>query len=297
MIRLALIGVGGWGKNIISTLEKIPGANLKYLCADKPEYLAEFPAKYEKTTNWRDLLDKKDIDGILIATPPITHFEMASAFLNKKIPVFVEKPMVTTVSDAEKLRALAEKNGKILMVGYQYIYNDYVWFIKNQIEKGIFGKIIKIKSEHVLSPSRVDVSVFWDAAPHPLSIFQYIFAPKKLLSAKGKIEHDKAVVSVQFENAPILEIFESSFGEKKIRKTTIVGEKAVCVLDETMEKNKLAVTQNEKTSYPEISAKPSLQNEMEHFLQCLKTGETPRSNVDFGCQITEWLEFISKQLS
>ncbi len=202
--------------------------------------------------------------------------------------------MVLSLSEARKLKKVVRESGTVFMVSYQYLYNDYINYLKKEIESGSFGKIIEVTSEHRVSPSRPDVDILWDAGPHPLSIFQYFFAPEKLISAKGKIEHDSASVKVKFENAPELHITASCFGNTKTRKLTLRGEKATAVLDETLEKDKLVITKNGKTTYPEINFSQPLRNELEHFIACIQTGATPLTNVDFGCRITEWLETISR---
>lgn len=296
MKTLALIGVGKWGKNILATLEKIPGANLKYLYSASQESLALCDNKYEKISRWEELLEKIDLEAVIIATPAKTHAKIATNFLRKGIAVFTEKPMVVSTSEAAALKAVTKKTGTPFMVGYQYIFNDHIQFIKSEIESGSFGKILTVISEQALIPRSADINVFWDAGSHPLSIFQYFFEPKKLLTTEGVITHDSAEVKIKLENAPSLEIIATCLGEIKIRKLTIVGEKATAVLDETLDKNKVAITKNGKTTYPEIPTQAPLQNELEHFLHCLETGKTPISNIDFGCQITDWLETISAKL-
>ncbi len=281
MITLALVGLGRWGRNIVSTLETIPNVNLKYLC----------------THNWLELFEKTDLDAVIIATPPSTHFSIANTFLERGLPVFVEKPMVLSIVEAEKLRATVKQSGQIFMVGYQYLYNDYINYLKKEIETGFFEKILGIKSEHFVSPSRPDVNILWDAGPHPLSIFQYFFAPQKLISATGRFEHDSVSVKVSFANAPELQIIASSFGEIRTRKLTIIGEKAIAVLDETLEKDKLTIIKNGQTIKPKINLRPPIRNELEHFIDCLQTGATPFTDVDFGYQITKWLEEITLMLN
>ncbi len=278
MKTLALVGVGRWGKNIIATLETIPVVKLKYLCA----------------RNWPELLEKKDLEAVIIATPPSTHASIAIPFLERGIPVFVEKPMVLSVTEAEKLRAVVKKSRQVFMVGYQYLYNDYINYLKKELGGGAFGKILVVKSEHLVSPPRPDVDIFWDAGPHPLSIFQYFFTPQKLISAEGEIKHDSVSVKVKFEKAPELKIIASCFGKVKTRKLSIVGEKATAVLDEILEKNKLAITKNGQTINPQIDFRPPLRNELEYFIQCLETGAIPLTSIDFGYIITEWLEEISR---
>jgi len=278
---LALIGAGRWGKNIISTLKIIPRVKLKYF----------------GNRNWRELFEKEDLDAVLIATPPATHASIAIPFLERGISVFVEKPMVLSITEAEKLRGIVKKSGQVFMVGYQYLYNDYINYLKKEITSGSFGKILEMKSEHFISPSRPNVDIFWDAAPHPLSVFQYFFTPQKIVSAEGKIEHDSASVKVKFADAPKLQIIASCLGKVKTRKLTIVGDKATAILDETLEKNKLAITKNGQTTNPQINFRPPLRNELEHFIYCIQTGAAPLTNVDFGYRITEWLEEISVLLT
>lgn len=293
---LGLIGIGRWGKNIIATLEKTEGAKLKYLSARDGKSLASFGEQYEKLTDWREFLAKKDLEAILIATPASTHFELIKAAIAVGKHVFAEKPMVTSTKEAEGIRKLVAKSGKIFMVGYQYLFNENIRYLKREIEKGSFGKILKVESTHIVSPSRPDVDIFWDAAPHPLSIFQYFFNPKALLGTEGKIARDDASVEVTFKDSPELSIITSCGGKTKTRKLTVIGKKATAVLDETLAKNKLAITRNGKTEYPEIGSSEPLRNELEHFIHCIQTSKTPLTNINFGCQITNWLETIEKTL-
>lgn len=99
MTRLALIGNGKWGKNYLSEAKKLKDVEIKYV----------------RTHDWKDLIDKKDIDGIIIATPDSTHTEIINAFPDTYL--LVEKPLTTSLNEA-----VAIKNNKI-MVGYIYLYN------------------------------------------------------------------------------------------------------------------------------------------------------------------------------
>ncbi len=307
MKTLALIGVGKWGKNIVSTLETIPDANLKYLSARDLESLSSYGEKHEKVSDWHVLLKKKDLDAVLIATPPSPHCMLIESALKAGKHVFVEKPMVLSSDEAKRIQKLVASTGNVFMVGYQYLFNDNIRYIKKEIEKGTLGKILSVKSEHIVSPSRPDVNIFWDAGPHPLSVFQYLFNPQNLISAEGSIKHDRASIQLKFsarggsasggENASSLEIIAACFGQTKVRKLTVTGEKATAVLDETLERNKLAILKDGTVCYPEIDSRESLRNELEHFIRCIQTGSTPLTDIHFGCRITEWLETISKLLT
>ena len=283
-INFALFGLGKFGKNYQRLLPEIKGVNLKAIVT-------------AHSGNAEDVFKNPEIDAVVIATPPSTHFDLAKKALEAGKHVLLEKPMVLSVAEAKKLRQIVKKSGKVFIVGYQYLYNDYINYLKKEIGGGAFGKILEVKSEHLVSPPREDVDIFWDAAPHPLAIYQYFFSPEKLISAEGKIEHDSAAVKVKFENAPVLEIIASTSGDAKTRKLIVVGEKATAILDETLEKDKLTIIKNGRTANPQVKFKEPLRSEVKHFIQCIQTGKTPLTDVDFGGQITEWLSIISKSAS
>lgn len=99
MTRLALIGNGKWGKNYLKEAKKIKGVDIVYI----------------RDHDWKDLLDKKDIDGIIIATPDSTHTEIINAFPDTYL--LVEKPFTMSIEEASKIA------NKKIMVGYIYLYN------------------------------------------------------------------------------------------------------------------------------------------------------------------------------
>ena len=69
MVNLALIGIGAWGKNYITTCKKLPNISIKYLCATSKKNLDTYSGNYIKTTNYKDLFNYSDIDGVIVATP------------------------------------------------------------------------------------------------------------------------------------------------------------------------------------------------------------------------------------
>ena len=159
-VQCGLIGLGRWGKNYLRLLQDIPEVTLRASA---------------NHANVSDIFSNPEIDAVFIVTPPATHYALIEAGLKSGKHVFVEKPMVVSIFEADQLKTLVAQSGKIFMVGFQYLYNDSINCLKKELEKGTFGKILSVKSEHELSPINPDVSIFWDAAPHPLSIFQYLF--------------------------------------------------------------------------------------------------------------------------
>ena len=155
-LQCGLIGLGRFGQNYLRLLQNIEGAVLRATA---------------NHSNVADIFSDPLIEAIFIVTPPSTHFELIEKGLRAGKHVFTEKPMVLSTDDTEKLKTLVGQSGKTFMVGFQYLFNENIRHIKREIESGTFGNILSVKSEHVLSPSRSDIDIFLDAAPHPLSVF------------------------------------------------------------------------------------------------------------------------------
>jgi len=281
-MNFALIGAGKFGKNYDRLLKEIPGVSLKAIVT-------------ASSGNLETVLQDPEINCVVIATPPATHFEIAKTALEAGKHVLLEKPMVLSVQEAEELKKVVGKSGRVFMVGFQYLFNGYIQYLKKEIENGAFGEIKKISSEHFQSPPRNDVNAFWDAAPHPLSIFQYYFEPTKILNVEVETAtREFTSVKVRFDRAPLLSIKTSWPGEKKVRKLILEGEKQTAILDETLEKQKLRFSSG---LVPNIEADEPLRNEVEHFLDCIQNQKTPLTDVNFGCLNTKWLEIISENLT
>ena len=168
-ISLGLIGVGKWGINYIKTIENIDKVNLKKIACLKPKNKLELFKNYELTDNWREITESSDIDGVIIATPPKSHFEIAKEAIQNKKPIILEKPITLSSSHANLLINLALKNKVLVKVNHVYLYHPIFRFLKNHISKRL-----DLISIYTLSgnygPFRKDVSSLWDWAPHDLSM-------------------------------------------------------------------------------------------------------------------------------
>jgi len=293
VLNFALIGRGKWGKNYERLLKEIPGVSL--------QAVVDF-----SSGNLKTVLKNPDIHCAIIATPPKTHFPIAKIALKAGKHILLEKPMAVNLKEAEKLKKIVENLDRVLMVGFQYLFNGYVQYLKKEIENGAFGEIKNISSEHFQSPLRTDVNAFWDAAPHPLSIFQFIFNPKKIIKVSveqknlensGLENYVKA--AVQFDRGPLLNIAVSWPGKEKVRKFTIQGKKQTAVLDETKTAEKLTLISNKegKITIPRVIAGEPLKNEVKHFIDCVQNRKTPLTGVNFGYLNTQWLEMINLKIS
>jgi len=149
-IKLGIIGMGRMGITHYSIIN--PNPNVKIVSvADTSKMVINLMAKYidnlEVYKDYNELLEKSDIDAILVCTPPNLHFPIIEKASKKNIHVFVEKPFTTKYEEAKNLADLYNKNGLVNQVGYVNRYNDCFKKAKQLIEDGVLGKIIRFKSE------------------------------------------------------------------------------------------------------------------------------------------------------
>lgn len=309
-LEFGIIGLGHFGKHYVRLLATVPDAHLKTVADNQAE--AEL------------LLSDPKIDCVIIVTSLTSHFELASAALNFGKHVLVEKPLATNLKEAELLQDVVKKNSRVLMVGYQYLYNDYIKGLKENLDKQILGKINYFFSEHLyFGPLRKDAGVFWDAAPHELSILDYLFGPLAIVDVCGKALNfseswydDFVAGEVKFRKNFIFTFVLSRFAPQKVRRMTIGGEKGMAVFDDLEAQDKLKLFLHSYPSREEIGSKSSLfmnfsednvlipkiraqeplLRELEHFIECVRKSKVPFTDIEHSIRITRQLEKIYRSL-
>lgn len=290
-LRFGVIGTGRFGKHYMRLLQELEGVSLA-ATANRTDGNAEA------------VLVNPNIDCMVIATPASTHFGYIKNALQHGKHVLVEKPMVLSTREAETVRALVQKSGKVFMVAHQFIYNDYIQYLGKEFGKGVFGKIKRIKAEQMYpGPVREDVGVFWDAAPHEFAILDFLLGPADIKKVNGEKKHtsgkpveDQVFAQIEFTDGVSFELTLSSVAPAKVRKMEFVGEKGTAVFDDLEVKDKLKLFLDGQDFIPEISAEEPLRNELEHFITCVKTGQTPLTDIEHGIRVTRNLESVYQNL-
>lgn len=174
MVRVGVIGVGYWGPNLVRTLNEFEDAELVRVAdlrAGRREFIQKRLPAVQTTGEIGDIISDSSIDAVFIATPPETHFTIATQALNSGKHVFVEKPLTTRTSDAEQLVALACRLGRKLAVGHLFLYHPAVVLMSELLEQGTLGDLYCVSSTRAnLGPPNTRIDVLWDLAPHDISI-------------------------------------------------------------------------------------------------------------------------------
>ena len=178
-LRVAVVGLGYWGPNLVRNLFELGDVEVAYACDLDEDALAKIARRYPAvttTTSYDELLADRTLDAVLIATPVSTHYPLASAALDAGKHVFVEKPLAASSAEGLELIRLADKNGLVLMPGHTFLYSPPVNTIRAMLERGDLGEIYFVSTSRVnLGLHQADVSVAWDLGPHDFSILRYWF--------------------------------------------------------------------------------------------------------------------------
>ena len=176
-VRMAVVGLGYWGPNLVRNIHELPAADLVSVCDLRPEMLDKIGKRYPSvstTTSFDEILNDASIEAVCIATPVATHHPLARAALSAGTHVFIEKPLAASTEQALDLIDLAEQGELVLMPGHTFLYSPPVNTIRDLIESGELGDIYFISTSRVnLGLHQPDASVVWDLAPHDFSILRY----------------------------------------------------------------------------------------------------------------------------
>ncbi|MEQ1943379.1 Gfo/Idh/MocA family oxidoreductase [Mesorhizobium sp. VNQ89] len=294
--RIAVLGCGYWGSNHIRTLK---GLGALHAVADANRARAEgFASENEcLALDPEALFARDDVDAIVMALPPQFHAETAIRAVEAGKDVLVEKPIALTVTDGERAVAAAKANARIFMVGHVLRFHPAFEKLKELIDAGELGDVKYIHSHRLgLGKFHTENDALWDLAPHDLSMILAITGePPAEVRGEGAalLDHlsDFAHVHMRFPSGIRSHLFASRLNPYRERRLTVVGTKAMAVMDDVEPwERKLAVyrhavwqdsgqwafTANDPT-YVEVAAGMPLTRELEHFIDCIRTREAPRT--------------------
>lgn len=325
-MKLAVIGCGYWGPNLVRNFfqsNKTEGIICCDLDKKRLERMKTLYPMVEVLTDYKELLERPDVQAVAIATPVKTHHPIARDFLLNGKHVLIEKPFTHSYETAQELIKLAEERNLILMVDHTFEYTAAVNKIKTIIENGELGKILYISCVRVnLGLFQPDINVVWDLAPHDISTILYIMGEIPVsVNCQGKAHfhpgiEDVATTTLNFKNGVIAFIHSSWLDPNKIRRTTIVGSKKMLVYDDIEPQEKIKIYDKGvdvppyydtyadfQFSYrygdiysPRIEDYEPLKKECDHFIECVKRNVPPLTDGYSGLRVVSILESASKSL-
>lgn len=315
-MKIAVIGAGYWGKNLIRNFAEL-GA-LSMVCDINSKSLKEYTGKHPNIKlckSHKEALNDKDIDGVVIATPAVTHYELVKQALKSGKHVFVEKPLALDVAEAEELVSLAKEKNLTLMVGHLLEYHPAVVKLKELIDAGTLGKINYIYSNRLnLGKVRHGENILWSFAPHDISVIRLLLGedPYEVTSVGANYLTpgiaDVTISTLSFKSGVKAHIFVSWLNPFKEQRLVVIGDKKMAVFEDSAKdklkvydqgfdwKNRTPVPRKSGESIIDVDTAEPLRIECGHFIECIRDNKTPKTDGDSGVKVLKILKSCQESI-
>ncbi len=233
-IGIGIIGAGYWGEKLVRVFGETDGLSVNGVCDSDPLRLAALNTSAATTSDIDQLLQRSDIDAVAVVTPPSTHYALARRVIETGKHCWVEKPLAMRADEARGLVELARAQQRTLFVDETFLYDPLVQLAKQWIESGRLGRLFHLSFERLgMGRIRRDSNVWWNSAPHDLSILCYL--------VPGSVEHihvegfdylqqgiaDMSVASVRLTGGVSAHIYLSWLSPLKVASIVAVGSKGM----------------------------------------------------------------------
>ena len=317
-VTIGHAGLGYWGPNLARNFGEL--ADLRWLCDLSPDLLSEAAVRHpnaKTTTDFGDLLADPELDAVAIATPVVTHFDLAKQALLAGKHVFVEKPPAQSSAEAEELLALAEERDLVFMPGFLLLYHSAVAKLKELIAEGDLGDVLYLYGNRQnLGQIRRDENALWSLGAHDLSVMLHLVGEEPVEAwARGESFLREGVEDVvfcylRFPSGIVAHMHLSWLDPHKMRRMTVVGRDKMAVFDDMEQERKLTVhdkgpvrrpasewqVRSGDINIPRVASDEPLRVECQHFLSLVQgTGDRLEPARD-GLAVIRTLEQLQASL-
>jgi predicted dehydrogenase len=325
-LGVAVVGAGYWGPNLIRNFRSRPEFDLAWVCDLSRERAQQAigPRSTVRATDvLEDVLADPAIDAVAVATPAATHAEVVLACLDAGKHVLVEKPLAASAAEGEKLVQTAEHKGLILMCDHTYCYTPAVRKVRELARDGELGSIYYFDSVRInLGLVQRDIDVFWDLAPHDLSILDFVLPDgcrPETVAAQGvdPIGAGHACVgylTLRLAGGGIAHIHVNWLSPTKVRTTILGGSERIVVWDDLNPTQRVGIydkgvhlngsadseaRREALVSYrtgdmvaPALSETEALQGALREFAAAICEGRPPLTDGQAGLRVLKILEAV-----
>ena len=329
-LRIAILGAGHWGPNLIRNFHTHQLSAVSHVVDHDPARLELTRSRYPDlavTSDAARVFADDSVDAVVVATPTVTHYELASAALRAGKHVLVEKPMATTVAEAAELCRLADERSLVLMVGHVFLFNRGVRRIKDYLAADRLGQLFYLSMVRTnLGPIRMDVDAAWDLAAHDVAIANYwLGGPPLAAAAQGGSWINDGIADAVFATLwypgnVMAHLQVSWLSPRKVRDITLVGEKGMLTFDDMNLSEPLRLYDKQVTEQrtpgfvdtfasfrtsiregdiliPRVGLGEPLRAECDHFLACIIEKTRPESDGASGLDAVRVLATIGRSLA
>ncbi|MGV3502895.1 MAG: Gfo/Idh/MocA family protein [Adhaeribacter sp.] len=325
MVNVGIIGYGYWGPNLVRNFYATKDCCVKAVADARPERLQQlakvFPA-IAGVARAEALIADPNLDAIVIATPVATHFQLASKALAAGKHVLLEKPMASSVAEAEALLNLAQEKQLLLMVDHTFLYTGAVRKMRQLVDSNELGNVRYLDSTRInLGLFQPDINVLWDLAPHDISILNYIVGERPYSVNATGITHTRnnmeniAYLTINYRSGFIAHVNCSWTSPVKVRMMLVGGDRKMILYNDLEPTEKVKVydagysytTDEEKKKVlvdyrtgdihvPKLATTEALLEMAADFICCIQEKKLPQSSAHLGLEVVRILEASSRSL-
>ena len=300
-LNIGLVGAGPWGLNYISTIAKLDGMNLVRLASSNPDSANQVGPECVISDKWQDVVNARELDGIVIASPPTTHFDIAMAAIKNGLPVLLEKPMTLLVSDSEKLLSAAQDLEAIVMVDHIHLYSSAWEVVRRKApELGAIQAITGTAGKWGPFPSKTPVLWEWGSHDVAMCISLMGRVPKKVsikrIESKMGGETLNLVLDFGYANARLN--IGNLYREPK-KSFTISFDRGELTYDDTLDgENKLRfkISHEDPGGTFKLDSSRPLERCLQGFRDLILRGAPEWDDVILGTQVTKTLARLESKL-
>jgi predicted dehydrogenase len=319
-VRIGVVGLGYWGKNLLRNFAQLPEADLRWACDADAGTRAVWEAQHPGvrfTAAVDDLLADPELEAVVLATPVPTHAELTRTALAAGKHVFVEKPMAWNLEQAREVRDAVRASDRVLMVGHLLRFHPAVTMLRELIDSGQLGNVLYVYGNRVnLGVIREEENALWSLGVHDISVVLHLLDGRPVeVWARGEAylqENVEDVVFgyVKFDSGQIGHLHLSWLDPHKMRRMTVVGSSKMAVFDDMEPERKVTVydkgpviipngppsTHTGDIYAPAVSSEEPLRIECKAFLEAVRSGVVERAGVDEGLAVVEVLEAMDRSV-
>jgi predicted dehydrogenase len=318
--KVGLAGLGYWGPNLARNFDEL--AELTWLCDLSDEQRSRFAGRYPRarlTADFDELLADDSLEAVVVATPVVTHYDLAKRALEAGKHVLVEKPPALTGAEVEDLVGIAEEGERVLMPGHLLLYHPGIARLKELIESGELGDILYVYGNRQnLGQIRRDENALWSLGVHDLSVILHLLGEEPAEAwARGESFLNEGVEDVvfcylRFPSGKVAHMHLSWLDPHKMRRITVVGRDKMAVFDDMELDRKLTIydkgpveraetygewmTRTGDIHSPKIANDEPLRLECEHFLRLVAGDGDPLRAARDGVAVVRTLEQLQASL-
>jgi UDP-2-acetamido-3-amino-2,3-dideoxy-glucuronate N-acetyltransferase len=313
--KVAVVGCGYWGKNLVRVFSDLDA--LACVCDRDAsrQAAAKVPASVTFTDSFADVLANPAWNAVAIATPAATHYRMVREALEAGKDVYVEKPLALRADEGAALVDLAQRTGRVLMVGHILLYHPAIVKLRALIDQGALGRVLYCYSNRLnMGLIRTEENILWSFAPHDISVLLHLLGEEPVAVEAGGQSYltpgvvDVTLSTLKFKSGVTAHIFVSWLHPSKEQRLVIVGSEKMAVFDDTAEQKLQLYPHRVEWSgrapravkadaiAVDLPQAEPLKEECRHFLECVAQRRKPLTDGQEGLRVLRVLDACQRSI-